>query len=62
MRSPIPAAYSDFAAPIFAGYANPGPTTRESDVAEAVWLAATDPSDRLRYPAGADAVALAKAA
>ncbi|MFC7705214.1 SDR family oxidoreductase [Plastorhodobacter daqingensis] len=58
----IPAAYSDFAAPIFAGYANPGPTTRESDVAEAVWLAATDPSDRLRYPAGADAVALAKAA
>lgn len=31
----------------------------ESDVAEAAFLAATDGADRLRYPAGPDAVALA---
>jgi hypothetical protein len=35
--------------------------TREIDVAEAVFLAATDTSRRLRFPAGADAVALARA-
>lgn len=57
----IPEAYADFAGPIFAGFANPPLTTKESDVAEAVYLAATDTSGRLRYPAGADAVALAAA-
>lgn len=57
----IPAAYAAFARPIFAGFANPALTTKESDVAEAVWRAVTDASDRLRYPAGADAVALAHA-
>lgn len=57
----IPEAYAAFAKPIFAGFAHPSRTTKESDVAEAVWRAATDGSDRLRYPAGADAVALAKA-
>lgn len=55
----IPPAYAAFAAPIFAGFANPPLVTTESDVAEAIWRAATDGSDRLRYPAGADAVALA---
>ena len=58
----IPEAYADFAAPIFAAFANPALTTQEGDVAEAVWLAATDPSERLHYPAGADAVALAQVA
>lgn len=58
----IPDAYADYAGPIFAAFANPPLTTRESDVAEAVWLAATDGTDRLHYPAGADAVALARAA
>jgi NAD(P)-dependent dehydrogenase (short-subunit alcohol dehydrogenase family) len=57
----IPEAYAEFARPIFAGFANPALTTKESDVAEAVWQAAHDPSDVLRYPAGADAVALAQA-
>lgn len=58
----IPPAYADFAGPIFAAFANPPMTTRESDVAEAVFLAATDNgSDQLRYPAGPDAVALALA-
>mgnify|MGYP001297428520 CR=1 FL=1 len=55
----IPEAYAAFAGPIFAAFANPGLTTQESDVAEAVWQAATDGTPRLRYAAGADAVALA---
>lgn len=58
----IPEAYADFARPIFTEFANPGLTTKESDVAEAVWLAANDSSKRLRYPAGPDAVALAQSA
>jgi NAD(P)-dependent dehydrogenase (short-subunit alcohol dehydrogenase family) len=57
----IPPAYAGFAEPIFAGFANPPLVTRESDVAEAVWLAVNDTSGQLRFPAGADAVALAKA-
>ncbi|MGQ7792019.1 SDR family oxidoreductase [Faunimonas sp. B44] len=58
----VPEAYAEFARPIFAGFADPALTTKESDVAEAVWLAANDASDRLHYPAGSDAVALARAA
>jgi NAD(P)-dependent dehydrogenase (short-subunit alcohol dehydrogenase family) len=56
----IPEAYADFARPVFEAFANPELTTRESDVAEAVWRAANDTSNRLRYPAGPDAVALAQ--
>ncbi|PZU87654.1 MAG: short-chain dehydrogenase/reductase [Shinella sp.] len=58
----IPETYAEFAGPIFAGFANPALTTRESDVSEAIWMAANDTSDRLRYPAGADAVALSRVA
>lgn len=58
----IPEAYAAFAGPIFAGYAEPALVTTERDVAEAVWRAADDRSGRLRFPAGADAVALAHAA
>lgn len=57
----IPEAYADYARPIFAEFANPVLTTKESDVSEAVGLAATDGSDQLHYPAGADALALAQA-
>ena len=57
----IPAAYQSFAEPIFAAVAKPTLTTKESDVAEAAWAAANDVSDRLRFPAGPDAVALAAA-
>ncbi len=57
----IPEAYASYAGPIFATFANPALTTQEIDVAEAVWLAATDKTDRLHYPAGADAVALSQA-
>ncbi len=57
----IPAAYADFAAPIFAGFAHPALTTKETDVAEAVWAAVNDTTGRLHFPGGADAVALHQA-
>ncbi|MBP6819190.1 MAG: SDR family oxidoreductase [Ferrovibrio sp.] len=57
----IPEAYYGFAEPIFKAFQAPALTTKESDVAEAVWAAANDASDRLRFPAGADAVALSHA-
>jgi len=58
----IPAAYAGFAAPIFEGFSRPALTTREIDVAEAVWAAVNDSTGRLRFPAGPDAVALSGAA
>ena len=58
----IPEAYASFAQPIFAAFAQPALVTTESDVAQAVWRAANDTSAQLRFPAGADAVALAQAA
>lgn len=58
----IPESYAEFAAPIFAGYAQPALVTKETDVAEAVWRAVNDFSGQLRFPAGPDAVALARAA
>ena len=56
----IPEAYAPFAQPIFAAFAQPAAVTTESDVAEAVYRAANDASAQLRFPAGADAVALAQ--
>ncbi|MBA3999426.1 SDR family oxidoreductase [Brevundimonas sp.] len=61
MGMSIPEAYADVAAQVFAGLENPGDVTHPTDVAEAVWRAATDPSCPMRLPAGADAVAWAKA-
>jgi NAD(P)-dependent dehydrogenase (short-subunit alcohol dehydrogenase family) len=58
----IPEAYVPFASPIFAAFAQPAAVTTEQDVAQVVWQAANDPSERLRFAAGADAVALANAA
>ncbi|MCU7369639.1 SDR family oxidoreductase [Paucibacter sp. O1-1] len=58
----IPEAYMPFASPIFAAFAQPATVTTEQDVAQVVWQAANDASDRLRFAAGADAVALANAA
>lgn len=57
----IPAPYAAFAQPILAAFAEPAQVTTASDVAEAVWRAANDVSGQLRYPAGPDAVALARA-
>ena len=39
----------------------PAPALTEADVAEGVWRAVHDTSGRLRFPAGADAVALTAA-
>src|SRR5215510_6375319 len=61
MEGLFPEAYAAFATPILAAFAEVTTVTKESDVAEAVYLAATDRSGRLRFPAGPDAVALASA-
>ena len=61
MRGLIPPAYEPFAQPIFAAFAKPTAVTTPADVAEAVYRAANDESGQLRFPAGADAVALAMA-
>ena len=58
----IPEAYAPLAQQVFATLGQPKDVTRDTDVAEAVWLAANDVSDRLHYPAGADAVELARRA
>ena len=58
----IPEPYAPFAQRILAAMAQGrAAATTESDVAEAVWRAANDVSRQLRFPAGADAVALAQA-
>ncbi|MGE2716516.1 SDR family oxidoreductase [Mycolicibacterium litorale] len=58
----IPESYAGFAQPVFASFAAPAAVTTPEDVAEAVLRAATDTSGQLRFPAGEDAVALAKSA
>jgi NAD(P)-dependent dehydrogenase (short-subunit alcohol dehydrogenase family) len=57
----IPEAYAPFAQRIFASLGQPAAVTSESDVADAVWRAANDASGQLRFPAGPDALALARA-
>lgn len=57
----IPEAYAPFAQQVFAAFTQPAAVTTEADVAQGVWLAANDVSGQLRFPAGADAVALAQA-
>lgn len=55
----FPAPYAKFANDVIAAMrTSDAPKTLSSDVAEAVWRAATDPSAPMRIPAGADAVAL----
>jgi NAD(P)-dependent dehydrogenase (short-subunit alcohol dehydrogenase family) len=57
----IPEAYAPFAQRILSAFSQPAEVTTESDVAEAVYRAANDASGQLRFPAGPDAVALARA-
>jgi len=59
MRELVPEAYRTYVAQLLSGISG-GPHTDASEVAEAVLAAADDPSDRLRYPAGPDAVQLAE--
>lgn len=61
MQGLIPDAYQPFADPIFTAFANPSAVTTQADVAEVIWQAANDTTDRLHFAAGADAVALANA-
>lgn len=60
MQGLIPEAYAPFAQAIFAGLGNLTAVTTAEDVAEAVWRAANDATGQLRYPAGADAIALSR--
>lgn len=57
----FPEPYAPLAQRIFSSVGDRGATTNASDVAEAAWRAAHDESAQLRYPAGADALALAAA-
>lgn len=57
----LPGDYAEFARPMLEAFINSPLTTRESDVAEAIWNAVQDDTGQLRFPAGADAVALAQA-
>ncbi len=52
--------YAPFAERIFASLGQLAAVTREADVAEGVWRAANDTTGTLRFPAGPDAVALAR--
>lgn len=61
MSGLIPEVYRPFADPIFAAFAKPSAVTTEADVAQVVWQAANDMSERLHFAAGPDAVALAHA-
>src|SRR5450830_885219 len=59
MQGAIPEAYAAMAQNVFAGWAQAtDAVTQASDVAQAVWQAATDPAAPMRLAAGADAVAL----
>lgn len=58
MQGLIPDAYAPFADEVFARLGQPAAVTTPSEVAQAIWDAANDASDRLHYPAGADALAL----
>jgi short-subunit dehydrogenase len=62
MGGGVPDGYGELVQRVMAGMQQGGPVTRSSDVAEAVWRAATDPACPMRLPAGADAVAVARAA
>jgi len=62
MQGLIPESYAAYAQRIFAAFAQTTLVTTAADVAETVYTAASDHSKRLRYPAGPDAVALAKTA
>jgi NAD(P)-dependent dehydrogenase (short-subunit alcohol dehydrogenase family) len=55
----IPAPYAPFAQRVLTSFAQSAAVTTELDVADAVWRAANDSSGQLRFPAGADAIALA---
>jgi NAD(P)-dependent dehydrogenase (short-subunit alcohol dehydrogenase family) len=60
MQGLIPETFAPFAQAALAGFTQVTAVTTAADVAETVWCAANDPAPTLRYPAGADAVALSR--
>jgi NAD(P)-dependent dehydrogenase (short-subunit alcohol dehydrogenase family) len=56
----IPPEYAPFAQRVFGSIAEQSELTSPSDVADAVWRAVNDDTRRLRFPAGPDALALAR--
>ena len=62
MEGLITEAYAPYATRILSAFGKQGAVTTEHEVAETVWRAANDTTAQLRYPAGADAVALAQLA
>jgi len=56
----VPPAYQAYAGQLMHAFQNPGPTTSADQVADAVLAAATDETDRLRFPAGPDSAQLAQ--
>lgn len=60
MQGLITEPYVPFAQACFAALGQPSAVTQASDVAEAVWRAANDDTRTLRFPAGADAIALVR--
>ncbi|MFC4495192.1 SDR family oxidoreductase [Streptomyces ovatisporus] len=61
LEEAVPEPYLPWAEKVMSGFMNQDLFTRESDVAETVWLAVHDTTDRLRFPAGPDAIRLAEA-
>ncbi|MCO5975294.1 SDR family oxidoreductase [Ideonella oryzae] len=59
MQGLVTEPYAAYAQGVFAQFMGDAPKTEATDVAEVVWQAVHDTSDRMRYPAGPNAVALA---
>jgi NAD(P)-dependent dehydrogenase (short-subunit alcohol dehydrogenase family) len=61
MEGHAPEAYAPFMQRVLGEFGKQSVVTRESEVAEVIYRAASDTSGQLRFPAGPDAVALAVA-
>ena len=61
MRGLIPQGYQAYARQLMESMQNPGLVTTATQVADAIFAAATDDTDRLRFPAGPDSEQLAQA-
>jgi short-subunit dehydrogenase len=60
MEGLFPEPYAPFTQRVFDAFAQQTVVTTAADVAETIWRAVNDASGQLRFPAGPDAVALAK--
>ena len=60
MKGLVTEPYQPFAQSFFSSLGSQAAVTTEAAVAEAVWRAANDQGATLRYPAGDDAIALAR--